>query len=161
MSTFDLKIAGDAKGCLVDTSIWVEILRGSRHRLPEHPIIPIVRELTEANLIYTSRLIMAELIAGAKNRRDAQGLEQDFEGYRFCAEDIGQFRDAGYTRQSYMRTFRRAPVPGLIDCYLVNLAKRENLIVFTADKPLRSTAEFLGVKGIFFSLPSRELSHIG
>lgn len=138
----------------------MEILRGRRPRLPEHPVIPIVRELTEANLIYTSRLVIAELIAGAKNRRAAQGLEQDFEGYRFCAEDIGHFRDAAYTRQSYMRAFRRAPVPGLIDCYLVNLAKRENLIVFTADGPLRSGAEFLAVKGIFFSIPSRELSRI-
>ena len=151
MSTFDLKIAGDAKGCLVDTSIWVEILRGSRHRLPEHPIIPIVRELTEADLIYTSRLIIAELIAGAANRTEAHRLEQDFEGYRFCSEDLGLFRDAGYTRRSYMHAFRRGPAPGLIDCYLVNLTKRENLIVFTADKPLRSMAEFLGVKGIISS----------
>ena len=161
MNTFDLKIAAGAKGCLVDTSIWVEVLRSNRHRLPDHPVTPVVHELTEADLIYTSRLIIAELIAGAANRTEAHRLEQDFEGYRFCAEELGLFRDAGYSRQSYMHAFRRGPAPGLIDCYLVNLAKRENLIVFTADKPLRSTAEFLGVKGIFFSIPSRELSHIG
>ncbi|GEM_PF-2538315 len=159
MSTFDLKIAAGAKGCLVDTSIWVEVLRSSR-RLVDHPIIPIVRELTEADSIYTSRLIIAELIAGARNGREAHRLEQDFEGYRFCSEDLGLFRDAGYTRQSYMRTFRRGPAPGLIDCYLVSLAKRDNLIVFSADKPLRSMAEFLGVKGIFFSIQSRQLSFV-
>ena len=160
MNTFDLKIAAGVRGCLVDTSIWVEVLRSSRHRLPYHPVTPVVHELTEADLIYTSRLIIAELIAGARNRREAHRLEQDFEGYRFCAEDLGLFRDAGYTRRSYMHASRRGPAPGLIDCYLVNLAKRENLIVFTADRPLRSAAEHQGVKGIFFSIPSRELSHI-
>ena len=160
MNTFDLKIATGAKGCLVDTSIWVEVLRGRRHRPLDHPIVPVLRELTEADLISTSRLIIAELIAGAGNRREAHRLEQDFEGYRFCAEDLGLFRDAGYARQSYMHAFRREPAPGLIDCYLVNLAKRENLIVFTADRALRSVAEYQGVKGIFFAIQSRQLSSI-
>lgn len=159
MNTFDLTIAAGAKGCLVDTSIWVEVLR-SRNRQIEHPAIPVIKELTEADFICTSKLIVAELIAGAKNRREAQRLEQDFEGYRLCTEDIGLFRDAGYTRQAYMRSFRRRPIPGLIDCYLVNLAKKQNLIVFTADRPLQSVAEFQGVKGIFFSIQSRQLSNI-
>ncbi len=159
-NTFDLKIAAGVKGCLVDTSIWVEVLRSSRHRLPEHPVTPVVHELTEADLIYTSRLIIAELIAGARNRREAHRLEQDFDGYRFCSEDLGLFRDAGYTRRSYMHAFQRGPAPGLIDCYLVNLAKRENLIVFTADKPLQSVAEFQRVKGIFYAIQSRQLSYI-
>jgi rRNA-processing protein FCF1 len=48
----------------------------------------------------------------------------------------------------------------IIDCYLVHLAKKENLIVFTADRPLRSVAEFRGVKGIFFAIQSKELSYI-
>jgi len=161
LNMFDLKIGAGAKGCLVDTSIWVEVLRSSRHRLPDHPVTPVVHELTEADLIYTSRLIIAEVIAGAKNRREAQGLEQDFEGYRFCTEDLGLFREAAYTRQAFMRLNRRGPVPGLIDCYLTTVAKRENLIVFTADSPLRSVAEFQGLKGIFFSIQTRQLSYIG
>lgn len=159
MNTFDLKTAVGAKGCLVDTSIWVEVLR-SRDRRLQHPVIPIIEQLSETDFIYTSRLIVAELIAGAKNRREAHGLEQDFEGYRFSTEDIRLFRDAGYTRQAYMRTFRRRAVPGLIDCYLVNLAKKENLLVFTADRPLRSVAQFRGLRVIFFSIQSKEVSYI-
>lgn len=159
MNTFDLKIAAGAKGCLVDTSIWVEVLR-SRDRGIGHPVVPVIEQLSESDFIYTSRVIVAELIAGARNRREANGLEQNFEGYRFCTEDIELFRDAGYTRQAYMRTFRRGTVPGLIDCYLANLAKKENLVVFTADGALRSVAEFRGLKGIFFSIRSKELSHI-
>jgi predicted nucleic acid-binding protein len=122
-------------------------------------VIPIIKELTEADFVYTSKLIVAELIAGAKDRTESQQVEQDFEGYRFCAEDIRLFRDAAYTRQTYVHSFRRKPIPGLIDCYLVNLAKKENLMVFTADRSLQSVAEFQGVKGIFFSIQSRQLSN--
>ncbi len=159
MNTFDLTIAAGVKGCLVDTSIWVEILR-SRDRRISHPVIPIIEEFSEADFIYTSHLIVAEIIAGAKNRREGERLEQDFQGYRFCSDELPLFRDAGYTRQAYMRTFLRGPIPGLIDCYLVNLAKKEGLIIFTADGPLRSIVEFQKLKGIFFSIQSKELSHI-
>lgn len=159
MSTFDLKIAAGAKGCLVDTSIWVEALR-SRDRRTGHPVIPLLEELTEADFIYTSRLILAEVIAGARSRREAESLERDFEGHRFCSEDLSLFREAGYSRQAYRRAFQRRPLPGLIDCYLACLAKREGLIVFTADKPLRSVSEFQGLKGIFFSIETRALSYI-
>ena len=159
MSTFDLKIAAGAKGCLVDTSIWVEVLR-SRDRRTEHPVIPVITEFTETDFIYTSRLIVAEVIAGARNPREAEGLEHDFEGYRFPSEDLGLFRDAAYTRQGYVRAFRRRPAPGLIDCYLACLANHEGLLVFTADKPLRAVSEFRGVKGLFFSIEERTLSYI-
>ena len=159
MNTFDLTIAAGAKGCLVDTSIWIEVLR-SRGRQTHHPVTPIIQELSEADFIYTSRLIVAEIIAGARNRREAERLEQDFQGYRLCDEDSALFRDAGYTRQAYMRTFRRGATPGLIDCYLVNLAKKEGLVVFTADKPLRSVSEFCGLKGIFYAMETRALSYI-
>ncbi|MBI3015940.1 MAG: PIN domain-containing protein [Candidatus Tectomicrobia bacterium] len=70
MSTFDLKIAAGAKGYLVDTSIWVEFLRKRDGQSP-HPVLPIVAQLSEADFIYTSHLIVAELIAGARNRREA------------------------------------------------------------------------------------------
>ncbi|MBI4523214.1 MAG: PIN domain-containing protein [Deltaproteobacteria bacterium] len=159
MSTFDLKIAAGAKGCLVDTSIWVEVLR-SRDRRIDHPVISVITEFTETDFIYTSRLIVAELIAGARHPREAEGLEQDFEGYRFPGEDLGLFREAAYTRQAYGRAFRRRPAPGLIDCYLACLADHWGLIVFTADKPLRSVSEFLGIKGLFFSIEGRTLSYI-
>ena len=142
----------------MDTSIWVEVLR-VRNRPVDHSVISIIKELTEADFVYTSNLIIAELIAGAKNRTAAQRVEQDFEGYRLCTEDIRLFRDAGYARQAYMRSFRRRRIPGLIDCYLVNLAKKENLMVFTADRSLQSVAEFQGVKGIFFSIQLRKLSN--
>ena len=159
MNTFDLKIEDGAKGCLVDTSIWVEVLR-SRDRKISHPVLPIIEELSEADFIYTSRVIVAEIIAGARNRTEAQRLEQDFEGYRFCVEDVALFKEAGYTRQAYTRNFRRRPTPGLIDCYLVNLAKKGDLVVFTADRALRSATEFCKLKGIFFSIQARELSYI-
>lgn len=158
MSTFDLTIAGGAKGCLVDTSVWVEVLR-SRDRRRPHPAIPLVEQLSEADSIYISRLIVAEIVAGARSKSEAERLEQDFQGYRFCAEDISLFKEAAYLRQAYARGFRRKPNPGLIDCYLANLAIREGLVIFTADRPLRSVAEFNGVKGIFFSIDSGQLSH--
>lgn len=159
MNTFDLEIAAGDKGCLVDTSIWVEVLR-SRERQVRHPVRPIVEQLNETDFIYTSRLIVAELIAGARNRREAQGLEQDFEGYRFCTEDLELFGAAGYTRQAYLRSFRRREAPGLIDCYLANLAKKEGLLIFTADRPMRSVAEFQGLKCIFYYIQSKEVSYI-
>lgn len=159
MSTFDLTIAAGAKGCLVDTSIWIEVLR-SRDRQRPHPIMPIVEQLSEADFICVSRLVVAEIVAGARSKSEAERLEQDFEGYRLCTDDISLFKEAAYLRQAYVRSFRRKPNPGLIDCYLVNLALREGLIIFTADGPLRSVAEFKGVKGIFFSIASSHLSYI-
>jgi len=159
LTTFDLKIAAGARGCLIDTSIWVEALR-SRDRHIAHPVTPVIQEISEADFIYTSRLIVAEIMAGARTRREAEKLEDDFQGFRFCDEDLTLFRDAAFIRQAYMRAFGKRSIPGLIDCYLVHLAKKENLIVFTADRPLRSVAEFRGVKGIFFAIQSKELSYI-
>jgi len=116
--------------------------------------------LSESDFIYVSRLIVTEIIAGARSKAEAERLERDFEGYRFCAEDISLFKEAAYLRQAYARGFRREPKPGLIDCYLLNLAIREGLIIFTADRPLRAVSEFNGVKGIFFSVDSGQLSYI-
>lgn len=159
MSTFDLTIAAGAKGCLVDTSIWVEALR-SRDRRRPHPVTPVLEELSEADFIFVSHLVVAEIVAGAKSKSEAGRLEQDFEGYRFCVDNVSLFKEAAYLRQAYARSFRTRQNPGLIDCYLANLALREGLIIFTADRPLRSVAEFKGVKGIFFSIDSSQLSYI-
>ncbi len=156
---FDPTIAEGAKGCLVDTSIWIEVLRSGDRQI-NHPVTAIVEELSETDFIYTSRMIVAEIIAGAKDRGEAERLEQDFEGYQICFEDLGLFRDAAYTRQAYMRIHRRSRIPGLIDCYLVNLAKKESLIIFTADRLFRSVAEYQGLKGIFCSIQTKQISYM-
>jgi hypothetical protein len=118
-------------------------------------VIPIIEELTEVDFIYTSKLIVAELIAGAKNRIEAQRLEQDFEGYRFCAEDIGLFRDAGYTRQAYMHSFRRKPIPGLSIAISLILPRRRNSWFSPRIDPYNLWLSFKGLK-VFSSRSSQE-----
>ena len=83
MTTFDLKIAAGARGCLIDTSIWVEALRSRDHHIA-HPVTPVIQEISEADFIYTSRLIVAEIMTGARTKREAERLEEDLRGFPFA-----------------------------------------------------------------------------
>lgn len=135
-----------ARATLVDTSVWVALLRprfAPRLRA-------IVSGLSEADLVWTSRIIVAELIAGLSDQKAAAALERDFQGFRLCEDSVALFRQAAFVRLGMKRLRRPAPVCGLIDAYLACLAARERRQVLTADAAMAGACSFLKVPGSLY-----------
>ena len=145
-STCECTTVVAAKATLVDTSIWVAVLRpGAAPRLRA-----VVSSLADADLVWTSRIIIAELIAGAKDQKTAAALEHDFHGFRLCNDAVLLFRQAAFVRIGTRR--RRPPQPpcGLIDAYLAVLAAHQRLHVLTADRAMAGACAFLKLRGSLY-----------
>ena len=111
-----------------DTSIWIEFFRQNMEYAPK------VRELLENREIYTLECIFAELLQGAKNKREIQ-LISDYWNYLPRLSIQGLWIDAGrYSSEN--KLFSKGI--GIIDCVIVMAAKRNYVQVWTLDKKLNN-----------------------
>ena len=120
------------KGVVFDTSIWIEYLRGN----PKY--FNTCQELLENGRVFGLELIFAELLQGAKGKREVNVILEYAslvpaldEPYLILASGI----------LSYNSNLVHHGV-GIIDAVIVNSVKKNGLQLWTLDKKLRSIAGY-------------------
>jgi predicted nucleic acid-binding protein len=115
------------KGVVFDTSIWIEYLRGN----PE--VFLICQELLEENRVFGLELIFAELLQGAKGKREVETILQLAnlipsldEPYHIIESGLLSHRD-NFVNQGV----------GLIDAVIFHAVAKNELLLWTLDKKLR------------------------
>lgn len=112
---------------IADTSIWIEFLRGNTE--VSELFIPYLRK----GHIYTNSAIFGELFQGVKNRREQTLLEGFWKNTPKANEDLC-FIEAGVLSNKYKLY---AQGVGLVDCYILESARKSSLAVWTLDKKFK------------------------
>jgi predicted nucleic acid-binding protein len=123
---------------LVDTSVWVEFLRGERIAIKKR-----LEKLLDENRTAVSGIILAELLSGISNEKDRDFLEESFLGLPFLETTRDIFATAGKMGAILRKKGTTMP---LSDLLIAALAKTHTLTVLTLDNHFQTLARPLGVQ---------------
>ena len=111
---------------LVDTSVWIELLRDSEHPLRSH-----LENLVATDRARICRAIVAELIQGAVSAKDLEAAEGLAETVPLLEADDFLWLEAGRLGR---RLRQKGATVGLFDCYLAALATKHQCLLLSLDK---------------------------
>ena len=111
---------------LVDTSIWIEILRH-----PSPSVRPFIDILLAENQARLCAAVAAELIQGATTSKDLEAAEELYRTVPVLLGNDDTWIAAGRLSQK-LRS--KGVTIGLLDCYLSELALEHHCSIFSLDK---------------------------
>ena len=111
---------------LVDTSVWIEFLKGTPH------FFQPMTEIMENGEIYTLELIFAELLQGVKNNRE-RTLINDFYQQMRVLDSPGMIVKAGEFAGTNKLLGRGI---GLIDAVIIYASMHFGLELWTLDRKI-------------------------
>ncbi len=123
---------------LVDTSVWVEFLRGEKIAIKKR-----LEKLLDENRAVVTGIILAELLTGINNERDRDFLEESFLGLPFLEATRESFAAAGKMGAALRKKGITVPVSDLL---IAAAAKAHGLTVLTLDNHFQTLARPLGVQ---------------
>ena len=127
---------------LVDTSVWSLAFRrdGSTH---EPEVLVLSEALAGAAAVFTTGLVLQELLQGFGGPRSAQAIIQRFQALPFISPDRQDHIAAAELRN----VCRRAGVQiGTIDALLIQLCGRHGLTLLSTDQDFVHAARHVPVK---------------
>lgn len=118
---------------LADTSVWIEYLKGNVE------ISGIFTPYLKRNHIVASSAVFGELLQGVKNKRERTVIEQFWLNLPRLDENA-LFIEAGRLSNQYKLYSRGI---GLIDCYLLAAALKNDCALWTLDKKLLEAVDIV------------------
>ena len=119
-------MTAEAKLVLVDTSAWIELLRGT-----DHAVRGILESLMVEDRVCLCAVVMAELIQGATTSNDLHAAEELGENLPMLKAEDKTWFEAGHMAQ---RLRQKGVTVGLLDCYLASLSIQHDCQLLTLDK---------------------------
>jgi len=123
---------------LVDTSVWVEFLRGKKTIIKKR-----LENLLDENRAVVAGIIFAELLTGVNNEKDQCFLEECFLGLPYLETSREIFAAAGKMGAALRKKGITMP---LSDLLIAALAKTHALTVLTLDNHFQTLARPLNVQ---------------
>jgi tRNA(fMet)-specific endonuclease VapC len=115
-----------AERILIDTSVWIEYFRNQSAGL-----VGLVEKIAKSGEICVPRVVLAELIKGAKSEKEITVIEQFMEAFTIVDQTDQTWLKAG--RLSY-ELKRKGKNINLADCYIAVLAQENDCAVLTLDR---------------------------
>jgi hypothetical protein len=112
-------------GVIVDTSVFIEFLKGN-----ESYSVAII-SLLEKNLVFSTGIIIAELLQGLKNLKEEKYLTELITAVNILEITTNLWIETGNISLSLRRKGINLP---LTDIAIASLAIEHNLQIFTLDK---------------------------
>jgi predicted nucleic acid-binding protein len=123
---------------LVDTSVWVEFLRGEKAVIKRR-----LEKLLDENRAAVTGIILAELMTGISNEKDQRFLEECFLGLPYLEATREIFATAGKMGATLHKKGITLPISDLL---IAALAKTHALTVLTLDNHFQTLAHPLNVQ---------------
>lgn len=118
---------------LVDTSVWIELLRRT-----EHPLHPHLERLVAEDRARICAAVVAELIQGAVSAKDLAAAETLAETVPLLEAEDSHWLSAGRLARQVRQ---KGATVGLFDCYLAALAIKHDCLLLSLDKHFRLIAK--------------------
>ena len=132
---------------LVDTSVWIEYFSN------QSPVfVGYVAEVVKTREICVPRIILAELMQGAKSEKELSVI----------AEFMGAFSIIDQTDQTWIKAGRlsyelrkKGKNINLTDCYIAVIAQENSCTLFTLDRHFKDIRQYTGIDLIDAEAPMR------
>lgn len=122
---------------LVDTSVWISYFKNADGRLSEK-----VDDLLSHSVVCVPKVVIAELIQGAKTEKEISVIEGFFEAFTIIDQSEDTWKKAG--RLSFDMK-RKGITAGVIDCYIAVMGKENDCDVLTLDTHFTDIRRFLKI----------------
>lgn len=116
---------GSADRVLLDTSIWIDYFR-KRDDIHER-----VDRLIDSGRVCCLRLILAELIQGARSEKEIEVIKDMTRAFPVIEESSDSWEKAGLLSFRLRKTGKSI---GLSDCYIATVAMENRVSVYTRDE---------------------------
>lgn len=110
---------------LIDTSVWIEYFR------KKNPVFNQINELAENQQLASLKLIMAELIQGARSQSEIEVINELAEVATILSEPSDAWQKAGKLSFDLRRAGKTV---GLADCYIAIVAQAHGSPLYSFDK---------------------------
>lgn len=116
-------------GVIVDTSVWVDFLRSGRGKSSA-----VVEDLIRSSQAVACGVVLAELLAGVRNREDREQLQEALAGLDYLEMQEQTWRLAGELAAELRSKGRTVPMSDLV---VAALAIEHGFSVLTLDSHFR------------------------
>lgn len=123
---------------LIDTSVWISYFRNADMKLGEK-----VDDILSFSEVCVPKVVVAELIQGAKTEREIAVIEQFVDAFTVIDQTEDTWLKAG--RLSFSMK-RKGITVHLVDCYVAVLAHENRCRIMTLDGHFGSIRKFIDVK---------------
>jgi predicted nucleic acid-binding protein len=123
---------------LIDTSVWIAYLKGA-----DVPLAERVDEILAHSTVCVPRVVIAELIQGAKTEKEIAVIEEFAEAFTIIDQTAESWQKAG--RLSFAMK-RKGISVHLVDCYIAVLASENECRIFSLDKHFQGIKKFLKIE---------------
>lgn len=127
-----------AERVLVDTSVWVDYLRGDTPHIAAK-----LDGLIAGAEICVPKIVLAELLQGARSEREIAAVEDFTEAFAIIDQGPETWVKAGKLSR---RLRGRGKTIHLIDCYIAVIAEEHGCAVLTLDEHFREIARVMPLR---------------
>lgn len=125
------------KKILIDTSVWIDYFKGNDTPLQYR----VDKALTHSH-IYIPKVVLAELIQGAKSEKEIAVIEDFIEAFHIIDQKEDTWLKAG--RLSFSMK-RKGITIHIIDCYIAVIASENGCGIFSLDEHFKNIKKFLHI----------------
>ena len=123
---------------LIDTSIWINYFRNKSDTFSRQ-----VDNLLSQNQIYVPRIVIAELIQGAKSDREVAAVKEFLEAFHIIDQKEDAWIRAGELSYNLKKKGKRV---NLTDCYITIIAEQCGCKIFTLDEHFREIIKVIDLE---------------
>lgn len=115
-----------AKRILIDTSVWIEYFRDTSPQIAEK-----VDRMLDEDEIFIPKIVMAELIQGAKSAKELSVIQDFFKAFHVVDQKDDTWIKAGRLSFDLKKKGKKIH---LLDCYIAIIAQESKCKIFTLNR---------------------------
>jgi predicted nucleic acid-binding protein len=127
-----------AERILIDTSVWIEYFQNQSPGL-----VGLVAQTAKNREVCVPRVVMAELMQGAKSEKEIAVIEQFMDAFTIIDQTEQTWLKAGRLSHELKRKGKNM---SLTDCYIAVLALENKCAVLTLDKHFKDIGRHTGLE---------------
>lgn len=128
---------------LIDTSIWIDYFKNKSSGIAEK-----VEEMLTGDEVYVPKIVIAELIHGAKSEREVSVIEEFVDAFHIVDQGADIWIKAGKLSFSLKKKGKNI---NLSDCYIAVIAQEHGCHIFTLDGHFEEIRKFVDIRLIMSS----------
>lgn len=126
-----------AEKVLVDSSVWVSYFRGGSPVVSEK-----VDRLFAGAEVCVPKIVLAELIQGAKSEREISTIEDFFDAFTILDQSQDTWLKAGKLSRQLKN---RGKTIHLLDCYIAVIAQENGCAILTLDEHFKEIQQAMPI----------------
>jgi len=125
------------KKVLIDTSIWIDYFKNKNLLLSRR-----VDDILSTENVYVPRIVIAELIQGAKSDKEISVIEEFIDAFNIVDQQQDTWIRAGKLSNSLKK---KGITVNLTDCYIALIATENYCRIFTLDEHFKNIKKILSI----------------